>query len=431
MFHARPFGFEQVTLMPWYTVSSETLRSKRAMHVDTKKLLAILIHKEQQFFPNTVPRPLKELYLSSAISNFAISALLLFEPIYLYTLGFPLWKIMMFYFLTYVLYFFLMPLGGKLAKRKGFEHGMMYGSVALVAYLMLLLAVPYHPTFFYAALGMLAIEKTLFWPGFHADFAFFSQQGERGREIGFAAILESLAGILGPFLGGVIIVAFGFPTLFIAVCVMALLSVAPLLSTKEQFTPTEFSYGEQYRVLAAPENRRRAIGYLGYAEELIVLTVWPIFIFVTIGNAAGTGVAIALSALATATITAISGHMTDNHHRREVLRAGTLLYAAGWLLRLFVRNGASVFFVDFFSRTSKNMLTVPVMSELYAFANDHHGVVKSVIFFEMALTVGKACAAGFLMVIFFFFPASFVPAFLIGAACSLLYLLLVRPQKAI
>src|SRR3989338_3900147 len=98
-------------------------------HIELKRLVSSLLCFERSFFPSHMPRKLKEFYLAMAILNFALAAAMLFEPVYLYTLGFPLWKIMFFYFGVYVLYFITMPLGGKVAKQKGFAHSMIYGSL--------------------------------------------------------------------------------------------------------------------------------------------------------------------------------------------------------------------------------------------------------------------------------------------------------------
>ena len=152
------------------------------MYIEVKRLVSTLLCFEKSFFPSHISGKLKEFYLSMTILNFALAAAMLFEPIYLYSLGFALWKIMFFYFGVYVLYFFTMPLGGKIAKKFGFAHGIIFGCLLLVLYFIFLIAIPSHPIFFYLSIIALAAQKTLFWPGYHADFAFFSQCGERGQQ---------------------------------------------------------------------------------------------------------------------------------------------------------------------------------------------------------------------------------------------------------
>lgn len=398
-------------------------RVKKMIHIELKRLVSSFLCFERSFFPSHMPHKLKEFYLAMTILNFALAAAMLFEPVYLYTLGFPLYKIMFFYFAVYALYFFIMPLGGKVVKQRGFAHGMVYGSLILILYFIFLVAIPTHPIFFYLSIIALALQKTFFWPGYHADFAFFSQRGERGRDIGILTIVDTIAFIAGPLMGGIIVSVFGFPVLFAFMCVTILLSVIPLLLSREEFVPTSYNYREAYQSLIAKENRQYLIGYLGFGEELIVLTVWPIFIYVAVGNFAEAGGIVALSSFITALVTLYAGRMADLKDRKSVLQIGTILYALGWMMRFFARGGAGVFLVDFFSRTSKNVLAVPMLSGLYDYAT-RHSIVRTVIFFEMSLTIGKLLAAGILMVVFFFFPARWDFAFFLGGIFTALYFVL-------
>ena len=66
------------------------------------------------YFKTKLPTQIEELYLTSALMDFAGSAIALFEPIWLWTLGFDIQHVMFFYVLVYVPYFILLPLGGKI-----------------------------------------------------------------------------------------------------------------------------------------------------------------------------------------------------------------------------------------------------------------------------------------------------------------------------
>ncbi len=391
------------------------------LHIDFKKSLAFALRKGKEFLPTHVSKELRSLYFAMTILNFALASGIVFEPIYLYTLGYPLYQIMLFYFGMYLCYFFLIPLGGQVIKRKGFEHGIVYGSFFLILYLVFLLQIPTHTIFLFLAALALALQKALFWPGYHADFAYFSNAQERGREIGVIAILDACAFILGPLVGGLIITVFGFPTLFAIMCLIILLSNIPLLTTKEHFNPSApLSYLEPYGDLISPEKRRYLIGHIGFGEELIVLTVWPIFIFVTVNNFLSTGLAIAVSTLITSLVIVYVGHLTDCGKRPRVLHAGIIFLVLSWLFRLLVHGGGGVILVDFFSRTSKYVFSLPFFSGLYRHALKTH-IVRTVVFFETSLTIGKLIASGLLAFLFAFFGPQWWIAFVLGGIFSLLY----------
>lgn len=400
------------------------------LHVDFKKVLAGALSKEREFLPSHLPRELKELYLTMTMLNFALASGMLFEPIYLYTLHFSLSQIMLYYLAVYALYFFLMPLGGRFVKRYGFEHGIILGSLFLVAYFIFLFAIPYSPIYLVLAVLSLAFQKMFFWPGYHADLAFFSKAEERGRQVSVIALLDSLSYVIGPLVGGILIALFGFAGLFTVMCVMILLSNIPLMTTKERFKPSTLSYTETFMALTAKENRKYLFSYIGYGEELISLVIWPIFVYVTFTTFTSTGAAITFSTLITSLAILYVGRQTDTCDRKKVLRISTLLLSLSWVLRTIARGASAVIFADFFSRTSRYLFALPFFSGLYRHATET-SIVRTVIFFEMALTVGKMIVAAFLAIVFYYVPASvsWNVAFITAAVFSLLYFPLSRHNR--
>ena len=394
------------------------------MHValETRKIIARLMRRSD-YLPSQLSPHLKELYGVIGILNFVFSALMLYEPIYLYTIGFTLWQIMLFYAGVYAAYFFLMPLGGILAKRKGFEHSIMYSSVFLILYLVFLLNIPSYPAFTLLSILCLAIQKTFFWPGYHADFALFSQSEERGRQIGIVAIVESVMAVAGPLVGAFIAAQFGFAALFTLLCIVILLSNIPFFLMKEQFTPTPFLYREPYRYLCEKQNRAYFWGYAGLGEELIVVTLWPIFLYLTFGALLPTGLAVALSTLITIVVVLYIGKSTDSKDQKLIIRIGALFITLSWFLRLLARGVPSVMVLDFFSRISKNIFAIPMVAGLYEYAS-HTSLIKNMIFFEMSLTVGKFCTALFLAAILYVFGPVWQVVFIVGGLLSLLFFLL-------
>ena len=391
---------------------------------DLKKTI-FSVWKRNTYVPAQLSPHLKELYGVMGMLNFVFSALMLYEPIYLYTIGFALWQIMLFYAGVYGAYLALMPLGGMVAKQKGFEHSIMYSSAFLVLYLVFLLNIPLYPLFTILAIITLAIQKTLFWPGYHADFAFFSQSEERGRQISMNVLIESVMAVAAPLVGGLIAASFGFSTLFIVICIIILTSNIPFFLMKEQFTPTKMEYGDSYRYLLEKKNRPYFWGYVGFGEELIVVTIWPIFLYITFSTVLSTGLAVAFSTLVTIIVVLYIGRSTDYADRKQIVRIGALLITISWFLRLLARGAPSVMLLDFFSRVSKNVFMIPMVANLYEYAA-HTAYIKNMIFFEMSLSVGKVCTALLLAAAFYVFGPVWQVAFILGGLLSLLFFLFGR-----
>ena len=99
-----------------------------------------------------------------------------------------------------------------------------------------------------------------------------------------------------------------------------------------------FSYREAYRLLFSKEHRRQLLAYMGYAEDYVLLAIWPIFALIIIGSNFEVGFIIGISFLAAALVTLLAGRFLDLHGKRGVLRGGALTYALTWLLRMLIRT---------------------------------------------------------------------------------------------
>ncbi|MDZ4221635.1 MAG: MFS transporter, partial [Patescibacteria group bacterium] len=220
------------------------------------------------FFATRLSYQVRELYLSVSIVTLAVAMVAIFEPIYLYQLGFSLQQILLFYLAVYVLYLVFVPLGAKFARRFGYEKAILVGSPFLALYYIFLFLIPHNPVFVGLAVAAYVLQKTFYWPGYLADFARFGRVSERGRELSNLLLVTMIMSIAGPLLGGALLAAWGFKVLFSVATIIILASNLPLLATPERFTAVPFSYIGSFKRLFYRENRRNFIGYLGFGEEL-------------------------------------------------------------------------------------------------------------------------------------------------------------------
>lgn len=377
------------------------------------------------FLAHRLKRPVKELYLSVALMDLATAAVMIFEPIYLYTQGVSVSQILIFFFIAYAFYFVIMPLGAKFANTFGYEKSIFVSTVFLISYYAVLFLFLSWRWVIFLAPFCLALQKTFYWPGYHADFARFSDEHEQAREIGTLRAIGNAVYIIGPLLGGAIITLAGYQTLFIVVIILIAVSNLPLLLTKEEFKPQPFSYWAAYRRLFKKERRRQFLAYFGFGEELIVLVLWPVFIYLILKKPLGVGTVVGLATLLASLVTIYVGRVCDKHHKHPVIKLGTSLCFITWPLRAFAATGWQIFLLDALSRIAKNMVYVPLAAITYYRAR-RTDIMKGVLFFEMALVIGKlfVLAGVFLVIHFFGLPAGFIFAFLLAGALSLLYNLL-------
>lgn len=360
-----------------------------------------------------------------------MSAATLFEPIFLWNLGYSLRDILLYYGIVYSLYFFLLPLGGKFTAHFGYERSLLFGSLLLIVYYLLVFGIGSFPALFFAAPVAFALQKIFYWVGFHTDFALTSTRGEQGREISTVNLVVTIVSIVGPIAGGAIIVWSGFPALFLVVAALVLLSNIPLFRTPDRLPRGTFRYGDAFRLLVARSERRRFASYLGFGEEHVMLVIWPIFLFVMLGSVLGVGTVVTTAAFLTSFALLSIGKIVDLHGARSVHRWGVVGLVLTWLLRLGVRSSWQLFAVDAGYRLATGATQFPILTERYESAREHH-VVGSVVFLEQVLAISKVLVTVVLLAALpMLGPSPWRIIFLVAALISILYgFLPKRPSAA-
>ncbi len=397
----------------------------------TKKKFPKLPKFIRVFLPYKMKRQVKELFVSTIIVNFALAMVQIFEPIYLYQMGYPLIKIAIFYLIVYVLYFFLIPFGAKFANKHGYENGMFLGTAFYVFFYISLFFIPNYPWLFYGAAIIYALQKTFYWTGFHADFAHNSEDSEEAREISSVNVSNAIMFVLGPILGGLIITYFGFAVLFLVVSILFLISNIPMLLTKEKFDHRTYEYKKVFDVFKRV-NIKNFLACMGYGEELVVQVLWPIFMSIIIVSYSKLGSLVSIATGLTLLATLYIGKMCDSKNKTRILRFGSIIYSIVWFLRIFVRTITPVFLIDTASKISKSVVAVPIVAIFYEKAKEgksknHNSIMENVVNYEVGLIIGKvlACSVIILMISIFSLKdaSGFVVGFVFAGISSLLYML--------
>src|SRR3989344_9446063 len=163
-----------------------------------------------KYFSSKINREVQEVYWYTAVHSLALAMVMIFEPIYLYSLGFSISKILWFYVFVYAWYALLVSLGAKFAGRFGYKHAIFISNIFYVLYWLTLFGIGKYDYLFYVAPLLFALQKSWFWPAYDADMALNSKGAQQGREVGALFSLIQVVFIAGPFIGGYISFQFGF-----------------------------------------------------------------------------------------------------------------------------------------------------------------------------------------------------------------------------
>ncbi|MDP3997896.1 MAG: MFS transporter [bacterium] len=368
-------------------------------------------------------RQIRELYLFLLLFSFASSLITIFEPIFFYSQGFKLWLIAIYYLTHYVVYVVALPWGAKLAARFGYERSLAVSTPILVVYFLILSGVTEFWQLFWLGPFVLAAHKIFFWPAYHATFAAYSNSDNRGTEQSWQRIIVYGVGIIGPLLGGFIVVWFGFAALFIVAAVTLVLAGLPLLTTKENQQRREMSYSAGWQVIRQRANRRMVLAAsAGWMENLVYMVFWPIYMFIILRSAELLGLVVSLSVAVMVLWGFFVGELADRKTPRVVLRWAAPFIAASYILRILSHSVAMILPADILARVSDTSMEVPTMSRLYAKAR-RVGSLRYMLAFEISLACGKVVMAAALAAVFFFLPmqTAFVVTFALAGVMALFY----------
>ncbi|MCH7882995.1 hypothetical protein IIA95_01100 [Patescibacteria group bacterium] len=374
------------------------------------------------FFGN---REMNSLYMTIGLLYFAEGLMGIFIPIYFWKLGFPLWKILFFYFL--ISFSFVLILFAALpAIRKLSDKMMMFLSIPfLVAYFFGLTYLADIPFLFYILPIMAAAGSLLFNVGYHIDFSGTADDGYIGREVGMRYMVGSLAQFAAPLAGGFLIAFLGFGNNFFIGSAILLLAVLPLFFFPKRNFSRRLNYRSVLRFLKDKALMPFTISGFGYATETTVgQVIWPLFIFLSVGSIENYGAVISGGLLVGAVVTYLVGFLSDHGRRRKTLAWSASALAAIWALRPFFLNPFIVSASQAGGAGVKGALMVSWSSQYYKIARAIPNHETFILSREMLYHLARMLFLPFLMLASYLFSSSqfFTFSFIIAALLSLLFL---------
>lgn len=352
-----------------------------------------------------------------------------FIPIFLWKIGYPLWQIVGFYFLKSV--FFVALVYGALPLIKRLSDKAMMGIAIpfLTLYYFGLSQIDSIPSLFYFLPLLSAIDMLLFNVGYHMSFSRASEDGHIGREVGTRYMVSSLVQFSAPFLGATLITLSGFENAFMAGASLAFLSVVPLFFFPRHELAPRLRWETLIAFLRDPVMRPFNISGVGYAVESVIgVVLWPLFLFLVMGNIEGVGVIVSAGLLVTAIVTYLVGFLSDAGRRRKVLVWTAVMLSGIWAVRPFLGAPSALVGSHIFGNLSGAALMVSWTSHYYRIARALEDAGLFIVSRELLYHLARVAALPLIMLFAFMLPQSvfFIVTFLGAAALTLLFLYSIR-----
>ncbi|MCA9375861.1 MAG: hypothetical protein KC925_02250 [Candidatus Doudnabacteria bacterium] len=374
-------------------------------------------------------REVAELALSRFLNVFGSAMFALFSAIYLYQIGFEPWQIMAGHAGGYLLRFFINPLFGKFTAQYGYERTIAAAiPFAVMNYVMLAWAPMWAPAFVISVV-FYQIYLSFYWTGFHADMAANARKDARGRDFSLIVLLTLVAASVAPIAGGFIVDRASFVVLLVITGLVQGASLIPLFTTRENVRPYKFSYFAPFRLLRKKDIRRFAVGLMGWGEEIVLVFLWPIFVFLVVQDYVVFGWIAGSATLVTGLLTFFAGMLADRRTKKGkrkgkgLQRVSTIVMSGVWVLRSFASSATQVFMLDTGSKWARSFVSIMNATKAYD-KTDRADRIALVILWNQWVAFGKFLAGTVAAILLFVFAENLAAAFIPAALLSLLLLLL-------
>jgi len=368
---------------------------------------------------------MNSLYLALAMLHFAEGLIAVFVPIYFWGLGFPLWKILFFYFLRSFYFVIFTPALLPLLKKISDKMMMFLSIPFLIIYYYGLGLVGSFGFVFYLLPALNALDMFFFNIGYHLSFAVSADDGYVGREVGTRYMFATLTKFSAPFMGGILITFFGFENTFLVGAAILFLAVIPLLFFPHRNVSPHLDIRAIFKYLKNKTLMPFNISGIGFAaEKMVDIIVWPIFIFLAVGSIANFGGVISASLLASAIITYLVGYLSDVGKRRRTLAVSAYLYSLVWFMRPFFQGAFFIVGSHVLGQSIRSSLLVSWGSQYYKIARSIDRLSLFILSREFLYNLSRAIFIPFLMLLSYILPTAvfFKVSFVIAGITALLFL---------
>ena len=366
------------------------------------------LFKSRHFWRDADFSEIGQLYASRVLRMLALNVVGGFASVYLYQNGYSLTFIALYWASFYGLKVILAYPAGRLVAHFGPKHGVLIGNALSIPSMVAITMVPLYGFTAIAAWGAFAATSSIIYNlGYWVDFSKVKHNDYAGREIGFMSILEKLAIGIGPLVGGGIALIGGPEASMITSAAFYTLAAAPLLRTGEPLRIRQRLHFSRLPWRSVWRAFRAEIG-IGF-EVFTTVTLWPLFVAITVIGVTGNSTYAILGALSSLTLLSslvfahVFGKLIDKRRGAELLRYSIVGKIIIHILRPFTTSLAGVGAINVTGEVAATGQQMSFMRGMFDMADN---ISHRVTFFtvrEGATNIGACIGALALFFLLLFF----------------------------
>lgn len=367
-------------------------------------------------------------YLNELLRSLGMSLVGIFIPIYLYQLTGQITTIFYYYLIYHAIAVIIAPLAGKLMQRLGVDVTAILGTLLRIVFLGLLIAAKISPTWLWPSAFFWGLAVAFTWLPYHYTVvAEDDGDGKFGYEVARLALVQKLASATTPFIGGIVILVFGFTALYLVGIAFVAASVFPLLV--DDFDNKHMAYDPAKLLpgITSRQNRPVMLSLIGQAfESQIYLVLRPVFVYLAVASTTQLGTIESVALLATVVVTLWAGKRVDQKGM-GLMKIAAVTNALILMLLPFLTNPWEFFLHNTAYLLVSVLIWTPMGAGIYRFATGRRRL-EFFIQREMVLHLAAGLVHG-LLILLFGFQIVWYPVFALGSVGLFMTLLILRKVK--
>lgn len=378
--------------------------------------------KNIHYFNSNLTQGFTALFSGRIIQFIANSLLGLFMPIFFLTkFDLNVSYVFLYYLVGHFLYAFFLPWGAQVINIIGLRRSLRASVFLVASYFTSLFLIDDHLMLFvFLSLTILTLYRICFWYPFDVDFAKFTNKEDRGKNVSLIWASHSFLSIIMPVISGWLLVKYGFNVVILIVIAVYLSSYIPFLTLPRTHERFSWNYRETLKHFFSKKNRKLVIAHMANgAESGVAMVIWPIFIWQILeGNYFNVGAVSSLIILAAVILQLGVGKYADIFSKRKMMHWGSVFYALGWVIKIYVLTAFHIFIAGAYHSFAKIFKDTPFDSLNYEIMADHgHYVDEYTVLKEMAVNYGRTFILAFAILVAFNFGINWT--FALAAITSL------------
>ena len=324
-------------------------------------------HNSHFLFHKILTSKITGLYVLQACFTFVKSLIGIFIPVYFYSLGISIPKIILFYILMSVFLIISMKLVIKFVNLFGLKINFFISSFLFILYIIFINFIEKSEIFFYLSSLCGALLLCFFWLSFHLEFSLNEDKKKISSELGTLSSIILFVSALSPILGGFILQSLSYIYILVLSTIILLFgSVVLLISKSIETKKVSFEY--KY-FLNVKKNFKDRISFLSTGMIFILIIIFfPIYLYDFLdNNFFSLGVVVSVVSVLIAIAILFIKKYFDKFSKNKTLKFLSYGISTSWFFRIFLLILSYPFLLiyEFFHNFLNHLLDISYMGIFY------------------------------------------------------------------